>query len=319
MSATRCGASKTDFTPRAVVGLSDGVSEVDDKKGYNRAMKKVPIIVICLLAFVVIDSAHAQQFSFVTNLSLGSSGQDVSNLQTLLINKGFDIPAISNGSIEKGYFGGQTKSAVIRYQLSLGLPATGYFGPMTRARLRAESSTYASSTAQSIDPISPVIQPIQSVQSMESASSQPIPTTPTAAPTISVSIPSQQIVEREACPVTASVCVEILSSATAWRAGATNELSVRLVGNSLSIGNALGVYAVDSSGREHLLSFMTEKLTAGERTLSVPVPQSLVAGQYRLLVRMYETRLSCSSFGCSPAVQSIKAYDYSDGYVQISL
>jgi uncharacterized surface protein with fasciclin (FAS1) repeats len=36
-----------------------------------------------------------------------------------------------------GYFGSLTKSALIRYQASVGLPATGYFGALTRANLSA--------------------------------------------------------------------------------------------------------------------------------------------------------------------------------------
>jgi peptidoglycan hydrolase-like protein with peptidoglycan-binding domain len=98
-------------------------------------MKKIISLALGLATMAIATVVSAQGITFPTDLSMGQSGQDVTNLQTVLIAKGFDIPAISNGSIPKGYFGGQTKAAVIRFQLSLGLPPTGYVGPMTRSQL----------------------------------------------------------------------------------------------------------------------------------------------------------------------------------------
>lgn len=78
---------------------------------------------------------HAQEYTFSRDLSAGVSGDDVTALQTWLISSGFDIPAISSNSAMKGYFGSQTRQALMKYQLSIGLPNTGYFGPMTRGRI----------------------------------------------------------------------------------------------------------------------------------------------------------------------------------------
>jgi parallel beta-helix repeat protein len=65
------------------------------------------------------------------DLELGSTGVDVTKLQELLIKAGFPI---SSGAT--GYFGQQTKDALISYQKSNGIiPASGYFGPMTRAKI----------------------------------------------------------------------------------------------------------------------------------------------------------------------------------------
>jgi peptidoglycan hydrolase-like protein with peptidoglycan-binding domain len=74
-------------------------------------------------------------YKFLRNLSVGVSGDDVTNLQTLLIDKGFDIPAISSGLSNKGYFGSQTKIAVSKFQASVGIPNTGFIGPLTREKL----------------------------------------------------------------------------------------------------------------------------------------------------------------------------------------
>lgn len=113
-------------------------------------MKK--IISICVVVFVVIfvgNQVTAQQtvlpivdpvvlpiaypqYYFENDLRLGSSGQSVMYLQDWLIQNGFDIPAISRGTVAKGYFGSQTQGALMAYQRSRGLPSYGFFGPMTR-------------------------------------------------------------------------------------------------------------------------------------------------------------------------------------------
>ncbi len=85
---------------------------------------------IALLALVSI--ASAQTYSFTNDLSVGATGSDVANLQSWLISHSFDIPAVSSGAVLKGYFGSQTKAALIRYQVSVSLPPFGYFGPLTR-------------------------------------------------------------------------------------------------------------------------------------------------------------------------------------------
>ncbi len=86
------------------------------------------------LALSLVVSAGAATFTM--NLTMGSSGADVTALQTWLIGKGFSIPAGATG-----YFGAQTKAAVVAYQATKGLPATGYFGPLTRAAVAAEGTT----------------------------------------------------------------------------------------------------------------------------------------------------------------------------------
>lgn len=75
-------------------------------------------------------------FTFNTNLTVGSKGADVIALQTLLIAKGFTIPAGATG-----YFGTLTQAAVQKFQTANGItPAAGYFGPITRAKVNSESS-----------------------------------------------------------------------------------------------------------------------------------------------------------------------------------
>ena len=99
-------------------------------------MKKTLLLTIgALMAMTVI--AGAQSYTFSSDLSLGSSGSDVSALQTWLISNGYDIPAVSSNPGLKGYFGAQTQSALIAYQKAQGLPAFGFFGSMTRQKINS--------------------------------------------------------------------------------------------------------------------------------------------------------------------------------------
>ncbi|MFZ1075062.1 MAG: polysaccharide deacetylase family protein [Minisyncoccia bacterium] len=76
----------------------------------------------------------AATFKFSKHLALRSHGTDVTELQKFLIEEGFRIPSGASG-----YFGAQTKAAVIAYQKANGLPHTGYVGPLTLALLNKGS------------------------------------------------------------------------------------------------------------------------------------------------------------------------------------
>ena len=64
------------------------------------------------------------------NLALGSSGAEVTLCQQRLIAAGFAIPTGATG-----YFGPQTRTAVIAYQKAHGIVQTGVVGTLTRAAL----------------------------------------------------------------------------------------------------------------------------------------------------------------------------------------
>jgi hypothetical protein len=69
--------------------------------------------------------------TFSKDLTLGSSGADVTALQKWLISKGHTIAAGATG-----YFGAQTQAALAAWQAANGVaPASGYFGPITRAKV----------------------------------------------------------------------------------------------------------------------------------------------------------------------------------------
>lgn len=78
-------------------------------------------------------STTTASVTFTRDLTIGSTGADVTALQTWLIAKGFSIPAGATG-----YFGAQTKAALAAFQAANAItPAAGYFGPITRAKVAA--------------------------------------------------------------------------------------------------------------------------------------------------------------------------------------
>lgn len=76
-------------------------------------------------------------FSFTSNLKLTQTHSDVKALQQFLNARGFTVASAGSGApgSETTYFGAKTYTALVKFQKSVGLPATGYFGPMTRAKI----------------------------------------------------------------------------------------------------------------------------------------------------------------------------------------
>ena len=107
-------------------------------------MKKV-ILVTGAAVFALASFAAAYTFS--ANLTVGSTGADVVALQQALKASGQSIPSIASGAAQPGYFGSQTKAAVVAFQASKGLPATGFVGPLTRGVLNGSTVATTVSTA----------------------------------------------------------------------------------------------------------------------------------------------------------------------------
>jgi len=84
---------------------------------------------------VVHDESDSVCGRFTRDLTLGSTGSDVVKLQNFLEEQGhLTIPA----GVAKGYFGASVKAALAQYQAANGIsPASGYFGPITKAYIAA--------------------------------------------------------------------------------------------------------------------------------------------------------------------------------------
>ncbi|MBI4134780.1 MAG: peptidoglycan-binding protein [Candidatus Sungbacteria bacterium] len=106
-------------------------------------MKKVILLVVIAGTFPFLG--HAAEFS--RNLFLGTRGDDVKALQEFLARDALLYPE----GIISGYFGALTKRAVVRFQeREKIMPAAGFVGEKTRARLNALSLAAPST------PVSPV-------------------------------------------------------------------------------------------------------------------------------------------------------------------
>jgi peptidoglycan hydrolase-like protein with peptidoglycan-binding domain len=76
----------------------------------------------------------AATFTFTTQMGVGASGPQVSELQNRLRQEGY-----FNASTT-GYFGTATLAAVRAYQSANGISPTGYVGPVTLARLNVSAN-----------------------------------------------------------------------------------------------------------------------------------------------------------------------------------
>lgn len=77
-------------------------------------------------------TSNTTGYNFTQNLTVGSTGADVTSLQQFLVGGGYlNMPA----GVSYGYFGPLTRSAVAAWQAANGIsPAVGYFGPISRAK-----------------------------------------------------------------------------------------------------------------------------------------------------------------------------------------
>ena len=85
-------------------------------------------------------AAAAVSGTFATDLTVGSSSADVKMLQAYLNAKGFMVAATGPGSKgnETMLFGPATQAALTKFQAAKGItPASGFFGPKTRAYVNA--------------------------------------------------------------------------------------------------------------------------------------------------------------------------------------
>ncbi len=71
-----------------------------------------------------------------SDLTVGSSGNSVVVLQQALVAQGY---LVMPAGVSMGYFGSLTKAAVMKWQAANGLPATGFFGPMSRAKFNGSA------------------------------------------------------------------------------------------------------------------------------------------------------------------------------------
>jgi peptidoglycan hydrolase-like protein with peptidoglycan-binding domain len=81
--------------------------------------------------------------AITSDLTIGSSGPQVVTLQNALVAQGH---LVMPAGVAPGYFGALTQAAVAKWQAANGLPATGYFGPLSRAKFGGGVTTGGSTS-----------------------------------------------------------------------------------------------------------------------------------------------------------------------------
>jgi len=121
------------FSPvGTILPLEQPVGDLLNPESIKKEIQRLQLLVEELLAGQGSESNHV----FTKNLYMGTSGEDVKELQKYLNNHGFIIAGDGDGSPgqETDFFGQLTKKALIKFQEANKIfPAIGFFGPLTRA------------------------------------------------------------------------------------------------------------------------------------------------------------------------------------------
>ena len=147
LKALRCETGGTVFSAIASANFSQAAGGTSSGGGGGGGGGFAPVVTTTQTQATTTTEAQNQNqnqgevlgaaaYNFAKNLSYGSTGTDVTELQKLLIAAGFDIPLISKSGVPYGFFGPQTKAAVIAFQKANNIaPAAGFVGPITRGVL----------------------------------------------------------------------------------------------------------------------------------------------------------------------------------------
>jgi hypothetical protein len=116
----------------------------------SKLLKTLTVGVAILAVVLGVSKASAASYTFSSNLTVGSRGQDVQQLQMILNSDSSTMVAVTGAGspgMESTYFGALTKAALIKFQAKHGIsPTSGYFGPITRAFLATWASGSTTST-----------------------------------------------------------------------------------------------------------------------------------------------------------------------------
>ena len=143
--------SKTSKVVSGFVGLATALMMMGPAVASAATIEELTAQINALLAQVQALQAAQSSSSMVASghvfsadLTVGSKGDDVTALQTVLVSKGH---LVMPSGVAMGYFGNLTKAAVAAWQAASGIsPAAGYVGPKSRAALNGGSMTTTTTT-----------------------------------------------------------------------------------------------------------------------------------------------------------------------------
>jgi hypothetical protein len=135
------GYVNTNPTGGAVLGASTGSSlteqQIQSILGLLRSFNADQNVIVSVEASLR-GTMSGSTVTFTQTLTVGSKGVQVNALQQTLINLG-----LLKIAAPTGYFGSLTKTSVMLYQTSRGLPPVGIVGPLTRAALNSNAPAIA--------------------------------------------------------------------------------------------------------------------------------------------------------------------------------
>ncbi len=139
-------SSDTDFNNTNIATTTITITDVDTHTTLNvtpssRSINRVQSFLSFNGSPVIVSPPSAMSVRTITNnLKIGSSNVDVLKLQKFLNSQGYFVAKTGPGSPgrETLYFGPATRAALIKYQKANKIPATGFFGPLTRKSLGGE-------------------------------------------------------------------------------------------------------------------------------------------------------------------------------------
>lgn len=131
------GEIKAPTLPGAVPPQSSSAQTESDRAANIRALQ---MQVRALQAQIAALKGGTAAGVFTKDLRTGMLDAEVQSLQAYLNARGYAVTGSGPGSVgnETTYFGPATKAALVRFQQAVGIsPASGYFGPKTRAYIAA--------------------------------------------------------------------------------------------------------------------------------------------------------------------------------------
>ncbi|MCX6813806.1 MAG: peptidoglycan-binding domain-containing protein [Candidatus Azambacteria bacterium] len=141
-------------------------------------------------------TATATACVFTQNLYLGVRSEQVKCLQQYLNTAGYTVSASGVGSSgnESAYFGAKTKTAVSKWQVAKGvLPASGYFGAISRTKYVATNSAATSGATTSVvttnQPSFVATSTSTNISSVAVATTSPLFITTTSIPSATAGVP----------------------------------------------------------------------------------------------------------------------------------
>ena len=133
-------STATTAKPASKLSATQIQSILDVLASFNANASVIAKVKISLEGATNGSVTSAAVHAFKSDLTTGSLGSEVKALQELLNAKGYTVATNGAGSVgnETTTFGSATRAALIKYQQAKGItPASGYFGPITRASINS--------------------------------------------------------------------------------------------------------------------------------------------------------------------------------------